>query len=459
MKKTDEPISMVSIVSLGCPKNFVDTEIAAGSLLCNGLGITGDEDEADIMLINTCAFIDTARKESVDVIKNALKWKKKRSGRKIVVAGCLVEWKNAGAVKEKFPEVDLWTRIDSVEKMGGILKNLELGKKLKAPSGAPCYLYNETTARILLTPPHYAYVKIADGCSNRCVYCSIPDIRGSLRSRSAESVLKEAQSLIDNGTRELIIIAQDTTAFRHDFHEKDAAAKLIQKLDKLKGDYIFRLMYMHPASVTDRVIGALADAEHLARCVEMPIQHIADRVLLSMGRKVGEKATREAVRRVREEAHCAIRTTFMVGFPGETQEEFETLANYVEEQKFERMGAFYYSPEEGTPAAGFKNQVPRKLAVGRYEQLMRIQGKNSLEANQALKGKELEVIVDSLEGRGRAFGRTMLDAPQIDNGIILRKCPKDLVPGSFVRALVTSAKEYDITADITAIKSKGTEIV
>lgn len=458
VKTMEEPAAMVSIVSLGCPKNFVDTEIAAGSLLCSGLGITGDEDEADLMLINTCAFIDSARKEAVETIRHALKWKRKRSGRKVVVAGCLVEWKNAESVREKFPEVDLWTRIDSVEEMGKILKGLLQNQNYVPPSGCPRYLYTDKTARLLLTPPHYAYLKIADGCDNRCSYCSIPNIRGPLRSRSAESVLKEAQSLIDSGVRELIVIAQDTTAFRHDFKEKDAAAKLIRDLDKLKGDYLFRLLYLHPASVTDRVVGALADAEHLARCVEMPLQHIAGRVLLSMGRKVGEKETREAVRRIREEARCAIRTTFMVGFPGETEEEFNTLANYVKEQKFERMGAFYYSPEEGTPAAEFRNQVPRKTALARYEQLMGIQEEISLAANRALKGTEVDAIVDSLEGRGRGLGRTMLDAPGIDNGIVLKKVPKDLVPGSFVRALVTSAKAYDITAEITAIKSKGKEI-
>ena len=455
---TEEPVGMVSIVSLGCPKNFVDTELAAGSLICNGLGITGDEEEADVMLINTCAFIDSARKEAVEVIRRAVKWKRRRNGRKIAVAGCLVEWKNAASVREKFPEVDLWTRIDSVGEMGTILKGLLRNRDYVPPCGVPRYLYDDTTPRLLLTPPHYAYLKIADGCDNRCSYCSIPNIRGPLRSRSAESVLKEAQSLIDSGVRELIVIAQDTTAFRHDFHEKDAAANLIRSLDRLQGDYFFRLLYLHPASVTDRVVGALADAVHLARCVEMPLQHIAGRVLLSMGRKVGEKETREAVRRIREEAHCAIRTTFMVGFPGETEEEFKTLADYVKEQKFERLGAFSYSPEEGTPAAGFPNRIPRKTALERYERLMQIQEKISLEANRALRGTEVDAIVDSLEGRGKALGRTMLDAPGIDNGLILKKVPKDLVPGSIVRACVTSAKAYDITAEFTAIKSKGTEI-
>lgn len=453
MKKLEDTPRMVCIVSLGCPKNFVDTEIAAGSLLCRGLGITGDEDEADIMLINTCAFIDTARKESTDVIKGAVRWKKRRDGRKIVVAGCLVQWKNADSVREKFPEVDLWTGIDSVERMGDILAGLG-SESVPAPSAEPCYIYNEKTSRVLLTPGHYAYIKIADGCDNRCAYCSIPDIRGPLRSRTERSVLTEAQSLIDNGTKELIIIAQDTTAFRRDKGEKDAAARLIRKLDKLKGDYLFRLMYLHPASVTDAVIGALADAEHLARCVEMPIQHISDRILLAMGRKVGEAATREAVRKVRETAHCAIRTTFMTGFPGETVEDFETLLRYVREQKFARLGAFYYSPEEGTPAASFRNPVPRKLAIERYERIMQAQNEISLAANKALIGREVDVIIDSAEGRGKALGRTEFDAPQIDNQIVLKKVPADAAPGTFARAVVRSAKAYDITADITALRKE-----
>lgn len=449
MKTQEETPRMVCIVSLGCPKNFVDTEIAAGSLLCRGLGITGDEDEADVMLINTCAFIDTARKESVDVIRGAIRWKKRRAGRCIVVAGCLVQWKKADSVREKFPEVDLWTGIDSVEQMGELLAGLDAGTSAE-PSAEPCYLYNEKTSRVLLTPEHYAYIKIADGCDNRCSYCSIPDIRGSLRSRTEKSVLTEAQSLIDNGVKELIIIAQDTTAFRRDRGDRDAAAKLIRKLDRLKGDYWFRLMYLHPASVTDAVIGAMADARHLARCVEMPLQHISDRILLSMGRKAGEEATREAVRRVREEAHCAIRTTFMTGFPGETAEDFEKLLRYVQEQRFARLGAFYYSPEEGTPAAAFRNQVPRKLAMERYERIMQAQNAISLAANKALIGTEIEVMVDSVEGRGKALGRSMLDAPQIDNQIVLKKVPAGVVPGMFVRAAVRSAKAYDITADVTA---------
>lgn len=444
---------MVCIVSLGCPKNFVDTEIAAGSLLCRGLGITADEDEADIMLINTCAFIDTARKESVDVIKGAIRWKKRREGRKIVVAGCLVQWKNAAQVREKFPEVDLWTGIDSVERMGDMLADLD-NSAAPAVAAQPCYIYNEKTSRVLLTPAHYAYLKIADGCDNRCSYCSIPNIRGSLRSRSTESVLAEAQNLIDNGTKELIIIAQDTTAFRRDKGEKNAAAKLIQGLDKLKGDYWFRLMYLHPASVTDAIIGAMADAEHMVRCVEMPLQHISDRILLSMGRKVGEAATREAVRKVREQAHCAIRTTFMTGFPGETKEDFEKLLQYVEEQKFERLGAFWYSPEDGTPAASFRNQVPRKLAMERYERIMAAQHDISLAANKALIGKELDVIIDSVEGRGKALARSGLDAPQIDNQIVLKKVPAGVEPGTFAKAVVRSAKAYDITAEYSAFEEK-----
>ena len=411
MKTQEETPRMVCIVSLGCPKNFVDTEIAAGSLLCRGLGITGDEDEADVMLINTCAFIDTARKESVDVIRGAIRWKKRRAGRCIVVAGCLVQWKKADSVREKFPEVDLWTGIDSVEQMGELLAGLDAGTSAE-PSAEPCYLYNEKTSRVLLTPEHYAYIKIADGCDNRCSYCSIPDIRGSLRSRTEKSVLTEAQSLIDNGVKELIIIAQDTTAFRRDRGDRDAAAKLIRKLDRLKGDYWFRLMYLHPASVTDAVIGAMADARHLARCVEMPLQHISDRILLSMGRKAGEEATREAVRRVREEAHCAIRTTFMTGFPGETAEDFEKLLRYVQEQRFARLGAFYYSPEEGTPAAARIDLVPPGVKADRAQRLRDLGDLLRDNEREARKGtRELAVV----EEEGVALTESYFEVPAPKN--------------------------------------------
>ena len=453
MKTQENTPKMVCIVSLGCPKNFVDTEVAAGSLLCRGLGITGDAEEADLLLINTCAFIEPARKEATEEIRKAVRWKKKRAGREIVVAGCLNQWNGAADLRKRFPEVDLWTGIDAVERMGELLArpHLSAGTEISA---VPSYLYDETTPRVLLTPGHYAYLKIADGCDNRCAYCSIPGIRGPLRSRSLKSVLAEARALIDGGVKELIVIAQDTTAFRRDRGEKNAAAKLIRELDRLDGDYRFRLMYLHPASVTDAVVGALADAEHLARCVEMPLQHIADRMLLSMGRKVGEKTTREAVRKVREIARCAIRTTFMVGFPGETEDDFETLLRYVEEEKFARLGAFCFSPEKGTPAAAFPHPVPRKTAQRRYERLLEAQNAISLAANRELVGKEISVIVDSVEGRGKGFGRTELDAPEIDNQIVLRKIPTGMKPGTFARALVRSAKAYDITADITAFKEE-----
>ena len=445
MGKNTENKHLVSIISLGCPKNFVDTEIAAGSLLCGGHGITGDAEEADVMLINTCAFIDTARKESIDVIRKAVSWKKRAPGRKLVVSGCLVEWNGTESVRAKFPEVDLWTRIDSVEQMGKLLSDMDGAEKLQ-PKKNPCYLYDDKTARLQLTPEHYAYIKIADGCDNRCAYCSIPNIRGNLRSRTTDSVVKEARNLIENGVKELIVIAQDTTAFRRDKGEKNAFAKLIRKLDRFDGEYLIRLMYLHPAAVTDELAETLAETEHLARCVEMPIQHISDRILLSMGRRAGETAVREAVRKIRETAKCAIRTTFMLGFPGETEEDFKKLEAFVQEQRFARLGAFCYSPEAGTPAAGFPNQVPRKLAQARYERIMEIQNAVSLAANRALTGKEIRVLTDSVKG-SKGIGRTELDAPGIDNGVILKKCPKGLTTGSFIQALVTEAKAYDITAE------------
>lgn len=445
LKKKLENGRLVNIISLGCPKNFVDTEIAAGSLLCRGLGITGDPEEADIMLINTCAFIDTARKESIEVIRKAAAWKKRVPGRKLAVAGCLVEWNGAGSVREKFPEVDLWTRIDSVERMGELLADMDGAEKLQSEKN-PCYIYDDRTARLQLTPSHYAYLKIADGCDNRCAYCSIPNIRGNLRSRTETSVVREARNLLENGVRELIVIAQDTTAFRRDKGEKNALAKLIRKLDRFDGNYLIRLMYLHPASITDELAKTLADTEHLARCVEMPIQHISDHILLSMGRRAGEVATREAVRKIRETAKCALRTTFMVGFPGETEEDFRKLEDFVREQKFARLGAFCYSPEIGTPAAEFPKRVPRKLAQTRYERIMEIQNAISLEANKSLKGREMKFLVDSVKG-SRGIGRTELDAPGIDNGAILKKCPKGLEAGSFIRAKVTDAKAYDISAE------------
>lgn len=439
------PEILVYTISLGCVKNFVDTEVAAGSLLRCGIGMTGDEAEADVMLINTCAFIESARKESFETLDHALEWKQMCPGRKIVVAGCLVEWKGFAQVRKDYPQVDLWTRIDSIAQMGQKILSLFSGRKTAEPAGKPFFLYNDTTDRILLTPGHYAYLKISDGCNNCCSYCAIPSIRGNLRSREEKSVIREAESLLDQGVKELIVVAQDIGAFGMDHGKNDALASLVKKLDGLNGDFLLRLLYLHPARVTDRLCGVLADCRHLARCIEMPLQHISDPVLKRMGRKIGEADTRKAVEMI-SRSGCAVRTTFMLGFPGETAEDFRKLYDFTEEQRFARMGAFVYSPELGTPAAEMPDPVPAATAKRRYGKLMRLQQNISYESNKALTGGLIKVIFDQTPSRKTALARTVFDAPDIDNVVTVHKCPAGISAGTIANVLVTDADAYGLQA-------------
>ncbi len=437
---------MVRITSLGCPKNFVDTELASASFLCAGFGLAADDESADIQFVNTCAFLREARKEASSVIQSLKSWKRKKKGRRVLVAGCFVEW----AKKEDlagFPFVDAWIPIDSAADAGKIALSLLNGIPYtpeKHPS--PKYLYSHETPRVQLTPQHYAYLKIADGCDNHCAYCMIPSIRGPLRSRTADSVVKEAGALLESGVKELILIAQDSGAFGRDAHGKPGLAGLLRKLDKLPGDFRIRLMYLHPASVTPELLDALAESAHLIRCVEMPVQHIADPVLRAMNRKVFEERTREVVSEIRAIGY-SIRTTLLTGFPGETETDFRKLLDFVRETRFERLGVFAYSKEEGTPAAELPNQVSPALAEKRRGALLELQKSISLENNRALVGKETDVIVDEVVSRSRAVGRTLFDAPDIDNRVSLRT-RRPVGQGEIVRAAVIQASEYEIEATV-----------
>ncbi len=450
--RADAP-TLIHITSLGCAKNFVDTELAAASLLMSGFGIANDERDAKIRFVNTCAFIESARAETASVLRDAVKWKAGRKGRLLVVGGCVVEWDKDGSWRAQFPEVDLWTRIDSIASLGRILAGLQDGASAVASKlpKEPRFLYDHTTPRLQLTPGHFAYLKIADGCDNRCSYCSIPLIRGPLRSRSSASVLKEAQALLLGGCKELVVIAQDSGAFGNDRAEASATENLpslLKRLDALDSDSDFwlRLMYVHPRRVSEAFLEALATSKrHLVPCLEMPLQHIADGVLKAMGRKIGGEAARLAVERVRGAVPgIGLRTTFLVGFPGETDADFEELLAYVKSARFERLGAFAYSPEPGTPAAKMSGRVSPELAEERRAELMRVQAAISLERNLALAGSSLDVIVDNAPSRGIALGRGYMDAPEIDNSVEL-KGASGLKPGDFVKVLIKGGSEYGLS--------------
>ena len=447
--------AMVKATSLGCAKNFVDTEVATASFLCEGFGLTASDSDAEIQFINTCAFLEEARNEAAETIRAVRRWKENApEKRRVIVAGCFVEWAEKSELAE-FPWVDAWLRADEVAGAGRVARTLLDGGTISAPGkkARPRWIYSHETPRVQLTPAHYAYLKIADGCDNCCTYCRIPSIRGSLRSRTLEDVVAEARQLLRNGVRELILIAQDSGAFGRDRNGKPCLAELLTELDKLKGDFLLRLMYLHPASVDDALLESMKRSRHLVRCIEMPLQHISEPILKAMHRKVFEARTREVVRRIREIGY-AVRTTFMTGFPGETAEDFQKLRNYVEETGFDRLGVFAYSREEGTPAAALPGQVAPATAKRRRSQLLKLQSAISLKHNQALVGSVIDVIVDEVLSRSKALGRTFFDAPDIDNRVLLTSARR-LAPGEFVKAEVTAAAEYELAARAVCGTQRG----
>jgi len=444
MAKSIKKEALAFMVSLGCPKNFVDTEVIAGSILTGGVGITPDPEEADIYIINTCAFIPTAREEAESVIREAIAWKKNfPRERKIIVCGCLVQWDKDFSIRNKFKKVDLWLGIDDIPAAGSlILGALEENPKASPlPSSSPEYLYDDLTPRLQLTLPHFAYIKISEGCSNRCSYCAIPNIRGRLRSRNQDSIVKEASNLLSGGAKELILIGQDTTAYAADYGKKDSLARLLGKLDKLEGDFWLRLLYTHPAHFTNKLIETIADSKHVLPYIDMPLQHISDTLLKSMNRKTSSKEIKKLLDKIRSAIpEIAIRTTLITGYPGETDRDFEELLAFVKEQKFQRMGAFVYYPEPSTPAASMPGQVPPEVAAERLDTIMKAQSKISLSFNKSLAGKVFDVIVDTADTK-HAVGRTFMDAPEIDNRVLFSG---KVNPGDLVKVKITGASEYDL---------------
>lgn len=452
-KRAETASRNVYIVSLGCPKNLVDTEVITASLLTTGFNLTAEPENASLYLINSCAFILPARKETETAIEEAIAWKNERPEmRRIIISGCLIQWDKKKIYREKYPEVDLWTGIDLVEAIGEVAGKLfnEQPIAQRLLDEVPTYLYDENTPRLQLTMPHVAYLKISDGCSNRCAYCSIPDIRGDLRSRRVDSVVKEAENLRRNGVTELILIAQDSSAFGNDrAGAVDNLPELLRRLDQLDdGAYWIRILYTHPASFSDDLIDAIAESEHVVPYVDIPLQHIADPILKNMRRKSDGAQIRELLAKLRHRIPAiGLRTTFITGFPGETEEYFQELYDFIKEIKFDRLGVFAYCDEPGTPAVKFADKIPPAIGVARRDALMAMQKKISLKLNKSLVGSELDVIVDIIEDDSLALGRRVIDAPEIDNEVIIRH-DGNIASGDIIRVMVAEAEAYALVADV-----------
>ena len=435
----------IGLISLGCPKNLVDSEVMLGLLKKEGYCITEDFNRCDAAVINTCSFIEDAKKESIDLILRILELKKEKKIRSVIVAGCLPQ-RYLNELKKEFKEVDAFLGTNDFSQIVDAVKKTLNGGRYNGRFGEPVFLYGDQP-RSLITPRHFAYLKVAEGCNNRCSYCVIPDIRGKLRSRPVESILAEARRLsAKRRLSEINLIGQDITSYGADLYGRPELAQLVKKLAELKPAKWIRLLYTHPGHYTDELIDVVRDEPSVCKYLDLPLQHISDRILRLMNRGVTKKDITGLIERLRRRIpNLAIRTTFIVGFPGETDAEFMELLDFVKEEKFERLGVFDYSREEGTPAYRFKDQVPEDVKKARLDEVMKLQQEIARGVNTKFMGRQLEVLIDEAD-KSSYVGRTEYDAPEVDGNCFI-KSKKAHKPGDFVKVKITDTLEYDLVGE------------
>ncbi|MGB4476583.1 MAG: 30S ribosomal protein S12 methylthiotransferase RimO [Bacillota bacterium] len=438
----------VVIVSLGCNKNLVDSEVMAGILSEKGYELVASPSEANIGIVNTCGFIESAKQESVDAILDLVDYAQSEQRPSVlIVAGCLSQ-RYADELLDEFPEVNAVVGTGEFFRIDEILDRVYSGERVKAV-GTPSYLYDHRTPRLLSTPRHYAYLKIADGCNNRCSYCAIPSIRGCMRSRKQESVVFEARALADAGCKELILVAQDTTAYGVDLYGRPALLDLVRAVSKVDGIEWIRLLYTYPTRITDDLLRVIADEPKVVRYLDIPIQHVNKRILASMNRSGDRASLSRMIGRIREAVPgVTIRTSLIVGYPGETDDEFSELLEFVAEQELDRVGVFIYSQEEGTPAGQMPDQVPEQVKKERYAELMELQKSISLKKMKRRIGSVERVIIDGVseESSLLTVGRSEGEAPEVDGLIYIGNAHPQ--PGSFVNVRLTDASEYDLVGEV-----------
>jgi len=450
----------VSLVSLGCAKNLVDSEIMVGHLHKAGMTVVPDQDMADVVIVNTCSFIDSSKEESINHIleaHSARGMKKRRAGQKLIVAGCMSQ-RFSKELPEALPEVDAFIGLDQLTTVGAIID--ELTGTVRAKGDAPVnfiqgrstYIPDYDTPRFRLTPKHFAYIKIAEGCNHPCTFCIIPQIRGRHRSRTVESVVAEARQLVAEGVKEINLISQDTTYFGMDTWEQrpnprtpvdssrgTALTTLLRQLNAIEGDFWIRLLYTHPAHWSDELIKTIAECPKVARYIDIPLQHISDHMLGRMQRETSGDYIRSLIARIRAGIPgIAVRTTFIVGFPGETQADVDELCEFIRDTKFERLGVFRYSAEDGTRAAKMDEQLTVKVKESRWHQTMALQQEIAAEVSKSYVGKTIRVLV---EEPGVARGEA--DAPDIDGRVYV---PRTLAVGEFADVTITGFRDYDLLA-------------
>ena len=449
----------VGMISLGCAKNLVDAEIMLGSVLERGMEITSDASEADVLVINTCAFIDSAKEESIEAILDAHQRRglNKRAHQKLIVSGCMSQ-RFAHELRESMPEVDAFIGLDQVAQLGAVIEGVLQGKtpgpaaELAFADDRPTYIPDYDTPRFRLTPPHSAYLKIAEGCNHPCSFCVIPQMRGKHRSRSPASVLSEIRALVAEGVREINLISQDTTYYGMDLWTEKAGPRqpvdssrgptlsaLLREIQAIDGDFWVRLLYTHPAHWSDELIETIARCPKVARYIDMPLQHIDQAMLQRMRRETSREHIENLIGRLRAGIPgLALRTTFIVGFPGETEAEFEQLLGFIKQTRFERLGIFKYSQEDGSRAAKMPGQIPARVKNARYQRAMKLQRSIAHEMALARIGQEVKVLVDQ-----PLVARTEADAPEVDTRVLLSR-PAPV--GEFIHRTVTGARGYDLLA-------------
>lgn len=443
----------IGMISLGCAKNLVDAEIMLGSVLQHGMEITTSAEEADVLVINTCAFIDSAKEESIEAILEAHQQRglSKRPHQKLIVSGCMAQ-RFSRELREALPEVDAFIGLDQVAQLGGIVERILGNRQVDFVTPRPSYIPDYDTPRFRLTPAHSAYLKIAEGCNHPCSFCVIPQMRGKHRSRSPDSVLAEVRGLVGEGVREINLISQDTTYYGMDLWPEKAGprqpvdssrgptlAALLRAIQEIEGEFWVRLLYTHPAHWSDELIATIAECDKVARYIDIPLQHIDESMLHRMRRETSRDHIENLIDKLRAGIPgLALRTTFIVGFPGETDAEFEVLLEFIQRTRFERLGVFKYSQEDGSRAAKMPDQIPAKIKNARHRIAMSLQQKIAHELARGKVGCELKLLVDQPHA-----ARTEADAPDVDGRVVLSK-PAPV--GEFIWRKIAGCRGYDLLA-------------
>lgn len=457
----------ILFVSLGCDKNLVDSEVMLGLIKEKGFQITGEEKEADFIVVNTCCFINDAKEESINTILEMAEYKKTGKLKGLIVTGCMAQRYKEDILNE-INEVDAILGTSSYNEIVNVMENVLAGKKTVSVK-EPEDIQNVDTARINTTGGYFSYLKIAEGCDKHCTYCIIPQIRGNYRSVPMDRLLKEAEELVRGGAKELILVAQETTLYGKDIYGKKSLPELLKALCKIDGLEWIRLLYSYPEEITDELIEVMKSEDKICNYLDMPIQHASDNILKRMGRRTSKEELEGIITRLRSSIpDISLRTTLITGFPGETDEEHEELKEFINEMRFDRLGVFTYSKEEDTPAAKMKNQIRKHVKKRRQVEIMELQQKIAFERAKDMIGRKLKVMIegkipeenleehlvnerDRLEANSNSYniyiGRTYMDAPNVD-GYIFVRAGGELMSGEFVEAMVTDAKEYDLIGEL-----------